>query len=541
MRIFRKTNEENAFIIPAILSIMVALSIITGAVVLLIDSNFSLVGRNIKSQQAFNVAEAGLNYYLWHLSHTPSDYRDGQSTPITPDPTLGYGPYVHTYIDDQQINEGTFTLYINPAVNGSSVVKVRSIGTVAGSTTTRTIDAQIGAPSFASYAVVSDAALWFGKTESSNGPVQSNQGVRMDGASNDYITSPNATYIPPFSYGGCAGSNCSHPGVWCDTTVTAPVNCNTRNKSDWVYGGQVNGNSIQTINFNQVSTALCTIKKLAFSADSSTSALASQANACTQTPTTRTAAYLPQRASNGSFSLSKGYLIKLNNNGTYDLWQVNAENDQLTPYTSALTLASVATNITVPTSGVIFAEDNVWVMSDPSSSYHGRVTIAAGRLATASNADIVIAGNLKYSTKSGADAIGLIAEDSVIVAPYAPPSSGSFTFEVDGALLAQSGAVVYPDVYRVNGNSCTRGWTNSNQLLNFYGSIASRQNWTWTIDWGGSQCGDNVKDTGSGDYISGILNNSTQYDYNLQFNPPPSYPITSSYNILSWHEVLVIP
>ena len=535
-----RLDKENGFIIPAILSLMVALSIITGAVVLLIDSNFSLVGRNIQSQQAFNIAEAGLNYYLWHLSHAPNDYKDGQNTPSTPT-SLGYGPYVHDYVDSQLKNVGDFTLYINPTVNGSSVVKVRSIGKVAGTNITRTIDAQIGAPSFASYAVVSDAALWFGNTESSNGPVQSNQGVRMDGASNDYITSPNATYTPPYSYGGCAGSNCSHPGVWCDPSVTAPVDCNTRSKSDWIYGGSVNGNSIQPVNFNLVTTTLCTIKKMAFSADSSTSALASQANACTQTPNTRTPAYLPQRATNGSFSVSKGYLIKLNNNGTYDLSQVNAENDKLSPYTSALNLVSVATNITVPSSGVIFAEDNVWVISDPSSSYHGRVTIAAGRLATTKSADIVIAGNIKYSSKNGTDAIGLIAEDSVIVAPYAPPATGSFTFEVNAALLAQSGAVVYPQVYRVDGNSCTRGWTSPNQIFSFYGSVASRQNWTWTINWGNYSCGNNAKDNISGDYISGVLNNSTQYDYNLQFSPPPSYPITSSYNILSWHEVLVAP
>ena len=520
--------SSDGFISPALISFMIAMVIITGAAVEIIDSNLSLVGMNVQSQKAFNIAEAGVNYYLWHLSHNQTDFKDGKSTPATPDPTLGYGPYVHTYSNDNNVNEGTFTLWISPQGAGSTIAKIRSIGKVNGTNITRTIDAQIGSPSFASYAVASDSSLWFGSTESANGPVHSNQGVRMDGASSTDVTSANSTYTPSFSLGGDGNS---HPGVWCNTSVTSPINCNTRPKTDWRY-------PVPSIDFNQVSGSLCTIKKTAFLADASTSALASGANACSQTPVTRTAAYLPQRSSTGSYTLTKGYLIKLNTDGTYDLLQVNAENDRSTPYTSALTTAPVATNIAIPSSGVIFAEDNVWVMSNP--TYHGRVTIAAGRLATASNAEIVVAGPIVYSTKNGSDAIGLIAEDSVTIAPYAPPSAGSFTFEVDGALLAQSGSVLYPDVYRTNSNACTRGWVNSNQQFSFYGSVATRQTWTWTWLDGNSSCGDAANDPSNG-YISGIENNSTQYDYNLLYAPPPSYPITSTYNVLSWREVLTHP
>jgi Tfp pilus assembly protein PilX len=524
----QKRTKQQGFILPSVLGFIVVITIIFMAVVELVGSNIVLVNSNIQSQKAFNIAEAGVNYYLWHLSHNGTDYKDGQSTPVTPDPTLGYGPYTHNYIDDNAKVAGTFTLWIKPQAN-STIVDIRSIGQVANTTVKRTVDAKIGAPSFASYAVVSDTALWFGNTESANGPVHSNQGVRMDGASTSDVTSTNATYTPPSNLGGDGSSK---PGVWCHPSVTAPVNCNTRNKSDWRY-------PVPNIDFNVVDSSLCTMKKVAFQSDPSTTSIANQANACSQTPNTRTAAYLPQRSSSGSFTTNRGYLIELNTNGTYNLFQVNGENDRNTPYTSALTRVSVANNITIPSAGVIFVEDNVWVRSNP--TFHGRVTIAAGRLASSSqNTEVTIADDLLYSTKDGSDVIGLVAENSVTIAPYAPPSSGAFNFEINAAMIARSGPVNYPDEYRSANNICTRGWVDSNQTFTFYGSVATRQPWTWTWLWSNA-CGDNVYDPSSGYRISGILHNTTQYDYNLLYNPPPSWPSTSSYNVLSWREVLTGP
>lgn len=515
--------------IPALLAIILAFGIMATSIVEVTLTNFNVVGNIVKSQQAFNVAEAGLNYYLWHLNHNGTDYKDGGTTPSTPNAQLGYGPYTHDYIDSNAVKEGTYTLWINPAGGNSSVVTVRSIGQASGSNVKRTVQAQIGSPSFASYAVASDSALWFGNTESASGPVHSNQGVRMDGPSNSTVSSANAAYTPSNQLGG---DGSSHLGVWCNLSVTTPVNCSTRSKSAWIY-------PVPLVDFNQVSSSLCTMKKVAFAANSSTASLATQSNACTQVPTTRTSSYLPQRST--TYNATRGYLIILNADGTYNLYNVNAENDQLTPYTSALTTQAVATNITIPSSGVIFTEDNVWVLSNP--TYHGRVTIAAGKLASTNSstyANVNIAGPLVYSTKNGTDSIGLVAQDSVVLEPYAPPSSGSFNFEVDGALLAQSGEVWYPGTYATNSNRCTRGWTNSNQQFLFYGSVATRQTWTWTWLDGSSSCGDAAFDASNG-YISGIENNTTQYDYNLEYSPPPSYPLTSGYNILSWREILTHP
>lgn len=513
--------------IPALLSMIIAFAIMGTAIAQVALTNLTVTGNIVKRQQAFNIAEAGLNYYLWHLNHNPTDYKDGGTTPSTPDPQLGYGPYIHNYVDGDAINQGTYTLWIKPAAVGSTVVTVRSIGQAAGSNFKRTVQAQIGSPSFASYAVASDTALWFGETESASGPVVSNQGVRMDGASTSTVSSANAVYVPPYTLGG---DGASHSGVWCHPSVTTPVNCNTRSKTAWIY-------PVPLIDFNQIASSLCTMKKVAFSSDAATSGPANLANACTQVPTTRTSAYLPQRST--TYSAVRGYLIVLNSNGTYNLYNVNGENDRLTPYTSALTRSLVASNITVPASGVVFAEDNVWVLSP--TNYSGRLTIAAGKLASSSSstyANINIAGQIKYSTKNGNDAIGLVAQKAILIKPYAPPSAGAFTYEVDGALLSQTGEVWYPGRYASNNTLRTRGWVNSNQTFLFYGSVATRQTWTWT--WLQCACADAVFKSGIG-YISGVLNNETQYDYNLQYAPPPSYPLTAGYNILSWREILTHP
>lgn len=523
--------------IPALLSIIIAFAIMGTALVETTLTNFTVVGNINKSQQAFNIAEAGLNYYMWHLNHNATDYKDGQSTPATPDPTLGYGPYTHNYMDTNGVNEGTYTLWIKPAGNGSTIVNVRSIGQAAGTSIKRSVQAQIGNPSFASYGLVSDSEFWFGSSETANGPIFSNVGIHLDGPNTDSAGAANTTYIPSSTYGGDGNT---HPGVWCSSSVTTPVNCNTRNKSTWHY-------PLPTVNFNQVSGSLCTMKKVAFNDYASTYAAAlSSATPCTATPTTRTSSYIPQSSSSGSFSLTKGYLIKLNSNGTYDLLLVNSENDRASSYTTALNTTPIATGVATPPSGVIFVEDNVWVLTP--TNYHGRVTIASGRLATNNNTDIVIAGPLAYSTKNGSDAIGLVAEDSIDVAPYAPPSSGAFSFEVDGALLAETGQVIYGEyltnggliTYRSATNTCARGWVNSNQTLNFYGSIATRQAWTWNQEIGGN-CGDAVRDSANGFYWAGIENTTTSYDYNLQYAPPPSYPLTAGYNILSWREVITHP
>jgi hypothetical protein len=520
--------NKNGNILVWVLGFLVAIGIIIVAISSVISLTLSDAIRANKNQLALNISDAGINYYLWHLSHSAADFKDGNSSATinSSGEFAGfYGPFEHEYRDDNSNVVGTYTLYIKPKSSGSTVAIVRSIGETADGKYRRTIEAEIGAPSFASYGLAGDVALWFGNTESANGPIHSNVGIRMDGSNSDDVTSANATYVPPSSLGG--NGSTVRPGVWCSSSVTTPVNCNTRSKTDWRY-------PVPAIDFNAITGDLCNLKKIAFQSNASTEALASSPTACSNVSASRTSAYIPRYAS--SFNARRGYLIELNNNTTYNLYSVSNEtysyssnSSYTSSYTTALTRTLIASNIAIPTNEVIFVEDNVWIRSNP--TFNGRVTIASGRLASATEqTSVVIADDLKYAQKDGTDAIGIIAEQDVTIAPYAPPRPGdaesNYPFEVNGALIAKDGRVSFPADYITRDTPVWSG--NANKKLVYYGSIATRQSWTWL--WvSGSTPSD------------GFQYNETNFDYNFLYAPPPSFPITSTYDILKWREIIVTP
>ncbi len=174
-------QSSDGFIIPALLVVILIFSTLVIGLSDVISNTLGDATRTQARQMSLNVAEAGVNYYLWHMSHNNGDLKDGKTTPASADPVLGYGPYEHTYTDANGVDRGNFTLYIKPGENGSNVVTVRSIGQSGNIfNTSRTVEAKIGAPSFSTYAVVGNSQLWFGYSEVADGPVHSYVGVNMD-------------------------------------------------------------------------------------------------------------------------------------------------------------------------------------------------------------------------------------------------------------------------------------------------------------------------------------------------------------------------
>ena len=68
-------------------------------------------------EQAFQSAEAGVDYYRWHLAHAPTDYQDGTGI---------HGPYVHSVKDRNGDTVGKFSLDITPHLLGSTKVKIKA-------------------------------------------------------------------------------------------------------------------------------------------------------------------------------------------------------------------------------------------------------------------------------------------------------------------------------------------------------------------------------------------------------------------------------
>src|SRR3989338_4980472 len=127
-----------------ILLFVMVFGAISFTLVVLVMSGYSISEKQASDfrhnrEQAFQIAEAGANYYRWHLAHNKEDYYDG---------TGASGTYEHEYADKDGNVIGRFSLQIIPPVNGSTIVEVRSTGWLdkqPGSR--RTTKAMLGFPS----------------------------------------------------------------------------------------------------------------------------------------------------------------------------------------------------------------------------------------------------------------------------------------------------------------------------------------------------------------------------------------------------------
>lgn len=497
-------------VLPLMITFIVVISVIGLAVGGSIINTLQAAVQSEQGESSLSIAEAGVHYYLWHLGHNNTDYTDGHGS-MTADAEGFYGPFTHEYKDSSNKVIGTYSLRVKPETLGSSIVIVRSTGKSKYANSPRTIEARLGATSYSAYAVASNSALWFGANETADGPVFSNIGVKMDGKSNDTVSSANTSYTVPTTHG--TGSNTIKPGVWCNPSITSPTNCNTRDKSDWVY-------PTASLDFNRLAYDLCDMKKLATGLTG--------VNACQTIPASRTSGYVPP-VSASSYNKNVGYLVSLNSGSpaTYSLYKVTNEKDNRPNVSQALSTTLVQSNIPIPSNGIIFVEDNVWLMTTNNAGFNGRVTVVAARLGATGDAMMVFADSVVYTNKDGSDVIGGIAEDSVEIAPYS-----GIPLEINGAYIAKSGTFTYRLRYRSTGGY-TDGWVNGTEKFTFYGSVVSNSTWTWS--W--VLCDQDWKKA----CWSGFKWNITTYDDNLRYNPPPSFPITSTYDLLSWREILTRP
>ena len=123
-------------ITPALLIITGAFMTIIYALLLTLSLQLNFSNRQVASEQALSIAEAGIDFYLWHLSHAPDDFSS----------------IIHTYSDPQGGEIGEFSLDITPPPAGSTIITIQSTGkTFDYPNITRTIKVQYGKKSFSQY------------------------------------------------------------------------------------------------------------------------------------------------------------------------------------------------------------------------------------------------------------------------------------------------------------------------------------------------------------------------------------------------------
>lgn len=442
-------------------------------------------GRNaVHRELAIQIAEAGIDYYRWHLAHAPTDYQDGTGAP---------GPYIHNFQDKDGNMVGTFTLTITPPPVGSTLVTINSTGRVtADPNVKRSITTRLAKPSMAKYATVANAAMRFGVGTEIFGPVHSNGGIRFDGFAHNIVSSSVASYQDPDHNPLSANEFGVHTHIFPqDPFPPAAVPART---DVFEAGRQF---PVPAVDFAGITANLAQLKTDA------------------QTPSGF------YRASSGGL----GYHVVLQTNDTFNLYRVTSITNPPSNCTNSLSQAGWGTwsiqnqtllgNYPIPTNGIMFFEDDVWVNGQIDTA---RVTIVAAVLPDnpPTRKNIIINNDLRYTNYDGQDVIGLIAQNNI--------STGMISeddLRIDAALIAQNGRVgrYY---YRPPGggqNRCSP--YHERQILTLWGMIATNQRYGFSYTDG-----------------TGYETRNINYDAGLLYGPPPSFPLTSDqYVTLSWEEI----
>jgi len=380
----------------------------------------------IENERAFQIAEAGVNYYRWFLSHYPDDLTDGTGVS---------GPYEHEYFDPEGSAIGKFSLEISGVsqCGATTAIDIISTGwTYVEPDIKRVVMARYSRPSVAEYAYLLNANVWAGSDREIKGRYHSNGGIRMDGENDSLVTSAKDTWNCTPSFG------CSDPYEEKSGVFGAGGG---GEKGLWKY-------PVETTDFNGLSLDFSQMKNLA------------------QTH----GIYLgPQ---------SDGYHVIFKNDGTFDVYVVT-DVSAVRGYSMeegwhwdyhVIDDEYFQQNYSIPGGcGLIFVEDTLWI----EGTVKGKASIVAADLINPGvDPTTILNNNINYSVLDGSDGLLVAAEQDVLIPLYSPDQ-----MELHGIFLAQKG-----HFGRNHYSSSSYGSYRKRDKLEMYGSVVSngRVGTKWT-------------------------------------------------------------
>ena len=451
-------------------------------------SSFVLVGNRAQDisrsrAEAFGIAEAGLEYYQWFLSHFPGDITNG---------TGQNGPYVLQYSDPESGAVGTYTLSIsgNNSCGAVQSIEVTSKGVPSGApNVSSTLVGRYAAPSVAAYSYIVGSSVWAGADRVISGPYHSNGGIKMDGTANAPVTSSLSTWNCTSNF-GCSPSQPSAPGV-----VGIGGNQNL-----WEY-------PTPQMDFAGIAANF--------------SALKSTASA--------SGIYLPQYSSGNvkGAAYKKGYHLIFNSNGTMtvnkvtptklkNVYPVDGSSGYTDDYTKINNETSYQTYTLPSDCGLIFVEDNTWIEGVIPSKV---TVVAAGVVDPSFKPNVVLRGNIAYAATDGTDGLTVIGAKNILIAPDSPQN-----MTLNGIFVAQSGAFGRNYYYYPSGGC--NGTYEPRGTLTILGTTVSslRTGTAW------------VNGCGSGSN-AGYRTRIDAFDRQNATNPPPFTPVTSiEWEFVDWQQ-----
>jgi len=480
MKFIKQKKNRGQILVPILIFGVVGLMFVS-AIAGWGSINLKALKYSSSQEIALQIAESGVEYYRWHLSHDPEDFTDG---------TLGAGPYVHDYFDKDGIKIGEFSLDITPPTTGSTIVTIKSTGTTLNEPIiSRAIQVKLAIPSWAKYAVVSNDVMRFGEGTEVFGPIMSNKGIRFDGLAHNIVSSAVSSYIDPDHSGGKEFGVHTHA----DPVDPLPENTNiVPSRPDVFMVGREF--PVPEVDFNGIMADLASLKDKA---------------------ETDGLSFAPS----GTY----GYQMIFKTDGTFDLYKVSSveslgkgcKSFEDKWGTWSIKTKQYINNYDIPNSGIIFFEDDVWVEGQIDGE---RITISAGYFpdSASKRKSIIINNNLLYSNYDGTDVIGLIAQDNINIGLVSADD-----LRVDAALISQNGRIgryYYPSKPE-HYDSCSP--YNVRNSITLYGMIGTSQRYGFSYTDG-----------------SGYQTRNLFYDLNLLYAPPPEFPLTTDqYSVISWEEI----
>ncbi len=436
----------------------------------------------IDEEQAFHIAEAGIEYYRWHLAHAPLDFLDGNNSSVPQ-------PYVHDFFDKNEEKIGEFHLKITTPSTGSTLVTIESTGLFTSSGVSKTIRVQLAKPTFAKYAFIANDEMRLGEGTEVFGAVHSNEGVRFDGVAHNLVTSSQTSYDDPDHEG---------PKDWGVHTHLTPEDPLPPNKLPDRYDVFQSGREVgvPAIDFEGLTSNMADLKAKAIA--------------------------------NGRYfgsSGKSGYQLILKTNNTFQLYKVKSLINPNSSCDNALAQedwgswsinkTTLVGTYAMPANGVIFLEDHTWVEGQIKNN---KVTIVAARFPESPGQyrNIILNKDVKYTYTDGRDVIGMIAQGDINIG-----LESEDVLDIHAAMIAKNGRI---------GRYYYRGpWSNKpgcanyhiRDSINVYGMIGTnkRYGFAYTDD-------------------TGYQNRNVTYDANLLYNSPPEFPLTADqYEIISWEQL----
>ncbi len=454
---------------------------VLGALSSFVLSENRLQSASTAKSRGLAIAEAGLEYYRWHLAHFPTDLQNGTGVA---------GPYVIPYNDPEGGQTGTIKLSVtgNSSCGQTTSIDLRSTGTpTENSNEARTVTARYALPTVAQYSYILNDSVWAGSDRVILGPYHSNGGVHMDGTANSPVTSSLSTWNCNSSY-GCSPSQSSAPGV---------VGTGT-NQNLWDYPTPQVDFAAMAANFSTMKTT---------------------ANASGK--------YFTDSVSGTSFT--KGVHLIFNADGTVTVKKVtnvtqlddtavdSGTNRDTTDYTVISAETTIGTYALPSTCGLIFVEDNTWI----EGTITKKVTVVVADTAVSGAADAMLRNNITYSAYDGTVGLTLIAQHDVLVSADSPSN-----MTLNGIFIAQAGAFGRNLIWNNSGSACNSTYEPRGTLTILGSTVSNLRTGT---KWTGVSCASGT--------TAGYQTRIDAYDRRLATDPPPFTPaVSTDYKFVDWRQ-----